>query len=378
LLHPRALLGILTLPVVRRSLLLLVAILLAGTLAFHLLEGWPLLTSLYFTAATITTVGYGDLTPTTTTGRALSVLLMFSGIGLASYTLADLARLTLRGELSMALREDTLRRRVQRAEDHLIVCGYGRTGRRVARLATEQYRFEVVVIDRDERAYEAAVGHGLPAIHGDATREETLREANIDRARALIVATGDDRTNVFVTLLAKNLNPDLHVTATAHSREGARLLKRAGADEVVFIHDCASKHIVRAALAPLQLRITVRHTVDEIRDVMSIIIGHGGVVQGVEYYTPPLRTPIRRDVLITDMREVLRFVERLERDPDLRRALERVYELSENVHSYYVIVHNEEERKRILRELDRRDYLVGVDLTIDEILREIERLREEG
>jgi len=287
----RSMLRALWTPVVRRALLILAVILLAGTVAFHLLERWPLLTALYFTAATITTVGYGDVTPATGAGRALSVVLMFSGIGLASYVLADLAQLLLHGELSMAIREDELRRRVQRARGHLIVCGYGRTGRRVARLATERYRFEVVVIDRDREACESAIARGLPAIQGDATQEETLREANVERARALVVCTGDDRTNVFVTLLARNLNPDLHVTAVAHTREGERLLRRAGADEVVFIHDCASRHIVRAALSPLQLRITVRHTVDEIRDVMSIIVGYGGVVQCVEYYTPPLRTP---------------------------------------------------------------------------------------
>ncbi len=374
----RSVLRALWMPVVRRALLILVLILLAGTVAFHLLERWPILTALYFTAATITTVGYGDVTPATGAGRALSVVLMFSGIGLASYVLADLAQLLLHGEFSMAIREDELRRRVQRARDHLIVCGYGRTGRRVARLATERYRFEVVVIDRDREACESAIVRGLPAIQGDATQEETLREANVERARALVVCTGDDRTNVFVTLLARNLNPNLHVTAVAHTREGERLLRRAGADEVVFIHDCASRHIVRAALSPLQLRITVRHTVDEIRDVMSIIVGYGGVVQCVEYYTPPLRTPIRREVLITDMREVLRFVERLERKPSFRRALERVYAISENVHSYCVVVHDEKERDRILRELDRRGYLIGVDLSVDEILEEIERIRGSG
>ncbi|WP_168168756.1 3H domain-containing protein [Methanopyrus sp. SNP6] len=116
---------------------------------------------------------------------------------------------------------------------------------------------------------------------------------------------------------------------------------------------------------------------DEISDVMWIIIGNGGVVQCVEYYTPPLKSPIRRDVVISSMDEVMKFIKSLEKYPERKRTLEDLYKVSENVHTYYVIVHNEEERERILRELDRRGYLVGVDLTTDEIFKEIERLRGE-
>lgn len=368
---------LLRIPAVRRSLVVLSSILLTSTVIFHFLEGWPLLTCLYFTAATITTVGYGDVVPTTEAGRLLSVIVMFSGIGVASYALGDIIQLVFRGELSLAIKEDVLRKRIKEVENHIIVCGFGRTGSRVARLLSERYKFDVVVVDKDEEAYERAVYQGFPAVLGDATREDTLQEANVESARGMVVATGDDRTNVFVTLLAKNFRRDLHVVAVANSREGAKMMERAGADEVLFLYDCASRHIVRAALSPTMFRVTVRHSVDEISDVMWIIIGNGGVVQCVEYYTPPLKSPIRRDVVISSMDEVMRFVKSLEKYPERKRTLEDLYRVSENVHTYYVIVHNEEERERILRELDRRGYLVGVDLTIDEILQEIERLRGE-
>ncbi|WP_456481624.1 NAD-binding protein [Methanopyrus sp.] len=371
---PRILLRI---PAVRRSLIALMSIILASVIAFHFLEGWSLLTSLYFTAATITTVGYGDVVPTTEAGRLLSVIVMFSGIGVASYALGDIIQLVLRGELSLAIREDVLRKRVEEAENHIIVCGFGRTGSRVAELLSERYKFDVVVVDEDEEAYERAVYRGFPAVLGDATKESTLREANIENARGVVVTTGDDRTNVFVTLLAKNFRSDLHVVAVANSREGAKMMERAGADEVLFLYDCASRHIVRATLSPTMLKVTVRHSVDEISDVMWIIIGNGGVVQRVEYYTPPLKSPIRRDVVVSSMDEVMRFVKSLERDPERKRTLEDLYKVSEDVHTYYVIVHDEEERERIISELDRRGYLVGVDLTIDEILDKIEELRGE-
>ncbi len=348
------------------------AVTLFGTITFHIVEGWSYITSLYFTVATMTTVGYGDVCPKTVPGRVLAMILMFTGVGLASYALTSFVTDVIRGDVTMAIKESKLKRRLAKVENHVVVCGYGRTGQRVVKELVDKYDFEVVVIDIDEKAYREAIMDGHPAVHGDATEEDTLREARVHKARAMVVCTGDDRTNVFITLLADSINPDLWITSVAETVDGVKLLRKAGADCSLFIYGCVAKHVARCSVSPLAFKVTVEHTVDDIPDVMWAILSNGGIIEYVEYYTPPLRNPIRRNVHIKSYDTVMRFWKELEKNPEKKKALEMIYKIGRNVHSYGIICHDEEQMEKIIEELEELEVLVGVDMKPDEILEYIE------
>ncbi len=361
-------------PVLRRALLAFSLLITWGTLTFHFTEGWSWLDSLYFTIATITTVGYGDITPVTPVGRMMAIALMVAGIGVASYVITSFVAVVFRGDIGMAIRESQLRKRLREVSNHMVVCGYGRTGSRVAKVLRNRYGFDVIIVEKDKQNYRKSILDGFPTVLGDASVEDVLLKAKVNEARGVVVTTGNDKTNVFITLLVKSINPNAWVTAAAESEDGMKMLKRAGADRVIFIYECAAEHVSKSAVASLSFKVTVRHTVDEILDVMWIIISNEGVIQYVEYYTPPLTAPIRREINICNIDQVVRFQKKLKEDPEKKKALERIYEVSNGVHSYGVVVHDDEERERIVQELKREGFLVGVDLTPREI---VEMLLEE-
>ncbi|MBC7109913.1 MAG: potassium channel protein [Archaeoglobi archaeon] len=209
---------------VRRRLLhvflLLFSVILMGTLGYHLLEGWPLFDSLYMTVITITTTGYGEIREMGVSGRVLSMLLMFFGIGIFLYTI---------NIFMIFLWESTPRRwekMIGEMKNHLILCGYGDMGREIAR---ELPKDITVVIEMDINKVELAREDGFLSIHGDATEESILERAGVRRARALICCMNDS-ANAFTTLTAKELNPSLKSIAVLRTPKTERKMIRAGVD----------------------------------------------------------------------------------------------------------------------------------------------------
>ena len=189
---------------------------------------------LYFTIVSLTTVGYGDITPVTDQARLVNALVMtpirvflwvlFLG---TAYELT-LLRLRLQEERQMKDLHDRL-------SDHVIVCGYGVKGRAIVDelLAHGQPRDQIVAIDETDEAVAMATKHGLVALHGDASREALLRAANIDAAHAVLVAPNRDDASVLICLTVRSLAPDVHLVASAREEENIKLLYGAGADLVV-------------------------------------------------------------------------------------------------------------------------------------------------
>lgn len=216
-----------------RALLLIVAVACGGTLGYSLLEGWGVLDALYMTIITMTTVGYGETRPLSDAGRWFTISLIITSIGLAGYSVSTLAAFIVEGEFYRIIRERRMDQRIANLSDHLILCGAGRTGHYIAE---EFYRTHTpfVVIEYDDDVLEAARQIGdFPYLKADATQDETLRLAGIERARGLVAALGEDKDNVFIVLSARALNPRLRVIARVSDEANASKLIKAGADEVV-------------------------------------------------------------------------------------------------------------------------------------------------
>lgn len=203
-----------------------------GTVGFHLIEGWPILDSLYAATQTVTTVGYGDIAPTTTNGRIFATIFMFVGVGVVLFALTSTVQSIVQSELIFAFGQRRRLRRMSKLRNHYVICGAGRVGSHLVH--TLQASAEAfVVIERDPQKVAELADRGVIVLVRDATSEDSLREAGIEHARGLAACLPDDADNVYVVLTARDLNPHLHIVARAAAEQAEAKLIRAGANRVV-------------------------------------------------------------------------------------------------------------------------------------------------
>ena len=165
-------------------------------------------------------------------GQVFTVILIFSGVGTAFYSATLLATIIVEGGLHRRFEQRRINRMLHDIRDHFILCGFGRIGSIVARELDEQGT-PFVIIERSPDRLRPALERGWLAIQDDASREDVLRQAGIERARGLITAVGTDAENVYAVLTARGLRPDLFIVGRAESEDAMRKLTRAGADRVI-------------------------------------------------------------------------------------------------------------------------------------------------
>ena len=231
-----------------RSLLALAVLVGMATAGYMLIEGWSLLDAAYMTVVTFTTVGYEEVHPLSSTGRVFTMFLMVAGVGVMLYILTSVMHLIVAQEvLRNLVRRRRMRARMAKLNGHFIVCGFGRVGKAVA-LTLQEQSAELIVIDKDPDALAEAGERGMLWVHGDSAQDDNLLAAHIKDARGLVAATGDDSQNVYVSLTARGLNPDLYIVARASSPGAEQKLRKAGADEVVLPHVIGGKEMALSAL----------------------------------------------------------------------------------------------------------------------------------
>jgi voltage-gated potassium channel len=205
---------------------------LGGTVAFHLLEGWSILDSLYVTAQTVTTVGFGDLSPKTQWGRAFATVFMMVGVGIVLYALTSTVQSIVQSELLATLGRRRRSRDMSKLRNHFIICGAGRVGSHLIRNLQGTHDTFIVIENNTEKVAQL-MDAGLAVLVRDATLEESLRDAGVEHARGLAACLADDADNVYVVLTARGLNPNIHIVARAAEEQAESKLIRAGASRVV-------------------------------------------------------------------------------------------------------------------------------------------------
>jgi voltage-gated potassium channel len=236
-----------------RGLLVAVALLLSifagGTIGYAVIEGWSPWDAFYMTVITVTTVGYREVHELSRTGEIFTVFLALGGVGTAFYTFTQLMALVVEGGMASHFRRLRRARMINTIRDHFIVCGFGRIGSIVAR-EFKQQDVPFVVIEHDPKRFQDAVESGFLAIDDDASQEEVLKRAGIERARGLIAAVGTDAENVYTVLSARVLRPDLFIIGRAESGDSSRKLLRAGADRVISPYRIGAIQIAQTAIRP--------------------------------------------------------------------------------------------------------------------------------
>lgn len=219
----------------RRILFALLAIIVAmasGAIGFHLIEGWPLLDSLYAAAQTVTTVGYGDVTPATPAGRLFATIFMLASVGVVLYALTATVHAIVQSEMVATFGARRQSRKMSKLRNHYIICGAGRVGSHLVRSLLNSHEL-FVVIERDPQKVAELTELGAIVLVRDATLEETMHEAGVQFARGLAACLPDDADNVYVVLTARDLNQNLHIVARAAEEQAEAKLIRAGANRVV-------------------------------------------------------------------------------------------------------------------------------------------------
>jgi voltage-gated potassium channel len=232
--------------------LLLVPILLVvvGTLGYEAIEeDYTLFDALYMTIITLSTIGYAEVHPLSTAGRVFTIFLILGGVFTFFYAATEVIRTIVGGEVQDILGRQRMERSLAELHKHLIVCGFGRMGRLVCQEFAAQ-RLPFVVIERQAELLEKFdVPYGVP-LHGDATADEVLKRAGIDRARALVTVVASDADNLYITMSARLLNERLLIVARAADVGSENKLLRAGASRVVSPYQIGGSRVAQAVLRP--------------------------------------------------------------------------------------------------------------------------------
>lgn len=237
----------------RRRLALIVAAMVltlaGGTAGFVFIEHYPVFDAFYMTLTTVTTVGYGEIHTLSRAGRIFNSFLILFGVIIMLLAIGAMTQTVIELELNQFFGKRRIKNMIEKLEGHIILCGYGRVGRGAAEELT-QAGAKFVVVDRDEERVERAMKSGILAVLADASRDETLRDVGIDRARGLIATLSSDADNLFVILSAKSLNPKLFLSARVAEEESEQKLRRAGADFVFAPYNSTGHRMAQALLKP--------------------------------------------------------------------------------------------------------------------------------
>ena len=215
-----------------RATAMVLGLFVAGAAGYRVVEGVPWWDAFYMTVITITTVGFGHVFPLSPAGQVLTVALLGAGIGVFLFLASEVGRSIMEGELQRYLGHVRRVRMIERMSGHDVVCGYGRMGRAAVDALRRAGRPVVVVEARSGLTGDLAEG-GCPVVTGDATREASLRAANVEHASGLVCCLADDANNLYTVLTARSLNPDLVIVARAAGDGAEQRILQAGADEVV-------------------------------------------------------------------------------------------------------------------------------------------------
>lgn len=229
------------------ALVVFATIILLGTAGYRWIESWSLVDSFYMAVITISTVGFGEVSPLSPQGEAFTIVLIVLGVGTITYAITSLTDVLIAGELRGLLRSRRMKHLIDKLAGHYVVCGYGEMGRQICRELARS-GCSMVVVDIDPRAVQLASQNGVLAVEGDAGMDSVLQECGIARAAGLVVATDDDATNLLVVLTARGLNATFPIIARANLEQVVGKLLRAGANRALFPQSLAGRRMAEMLL----------------------------------------------------------------------------------------------------------------------------------
>lgn len=233
----------------RLAVIALSIVVATGTAGFHFLEGWSWFDGFYMTLTTMTTIGYGEIHPLSHAGRFFNSGLIVASVLATGFTIATISQSLLEFEFGKAFGRRRMEREIAKLSGHYIICGAGRVGRTVTRALRARGR-SCVIIEKDAARARWPEDEKIPVIVGNASSEENLSRAHIDRALGLVAAVSSDPENLYIVLTARGMRPDLKIIARASEEEATSKLLRAGASQVLSPYFFIGNRIAQLLLRP--------------------------------------------------------------------------------------------------------------------------------
>lgn len=271
-----------------------------GTVGFSLIEKWSLFDSLYMTVITIFTVGYEEIRPLSIPGRIFTIIIIFSGAGTVFYLGASVIEGFIENQLVKGKR--IMEKRIQKLQNHYIICGYGRMGNVISKdLAAQSIPF--IIMENNPNKIAAIEEEGYIYLNGDVTDDKFLRKAGVENAKGLVTVLSSDADNVFVTLTARSLNPNIFIVASSNIRGTVPKLLRAGANKVINPFLTAGKHMSQLLLKPIVVDFIEVVSQEESLDLRmeEVNILEGSSLSGVKLKDSQLRT--RLNIIIVAIKK---------------------------------------------------------------------------
>lgn len=253
------------------TLYCLIATTIIGIFGYMLIEGYSFVNALYMTVITIATVGFAEVEPLSIAGKIFTIFIIFAGLGIFTFFLTQLSKYFLDGDFHRYLTYYKMIKEINKLDQHIIICGYGRNGREAARILTRG-KIKIVVIETDLAKVEDAGNEIKFVLHADATRDEALLDAGILQADTIITTLPDDAQNVFVVVSAKALNPKIKIISRANINSSIKKLKSAGADNVIMPDKIGGAHMAMLVTNP---------DIEELIDIMSTHSGEDFLIQEI-------------------------------------------------------------------------------------------------
>jgi voltage-gated potassium channel len=265
-------------------------IMVGGTIGYVVIEGWPAWDAFYMTIITLTTVGYREVHPMSRAGEVFTAILLVVGVGTMLYSFTLIGARVIEGTLQQHWERRRIDRMLHALHDHFIVCGHGRIGS----IIVDEFRRQHVphvIVERDPARVRALLDSGHLAIEGDASSEDVLTRAGVDRARGLIAALSTDAENVYTILSARLMNRGLYIIGRAESDESGRKIKQAGADRVMSPYQIGGLHMAQLALRPTVVEFVQLATSSEFMELSmeQVEVRPGGPLAGATIIGSNLR-----------------------------------------------------------------------------------------
>ncbi|MBQ6512657.1 NAD-binding protein [Methanobrevibacter sp.] len=351
---------------VTNGIILILALFIYGIVGSYLIMGLNLIDSIYYAVITMATVGYGDYTPHTGIQKIFATTLALGGVALLAYVF-NIILTNFQEKMSEYSKGAMKMRAIENMDDYYILCGYGRVGKVVFEELTRRNQ-NIILFEKDEEILESIEENdSVVVIHKDATEDDLISKLAGEKCRSVIISTGDDVTNLFIVLSIRESNPDAWIVSRASKEENYSRLRKAGADKIVSPELIGGKDLYYESTRPHILKITVRHTVDEIYDEFKIISKYGCTLENIQYHIPGIETPLTRKINTMDIKDGKQFRDYLEKNVEQKEAIENLYSLVNNTHSHIISGPDRATFIKLVDELKKHEEILGINLSKKEV-----------
>lgn len=348
------------------GLTLIIILFIYGIIGSYFIMGFDIVDSIYYSITTMATVGYGDLTPKTGVEKIFASTLALGGVAIFAYVF-NVMLTTLQERVSEYSKGAKKLKAIKEMDGYYILCGYGRVGKVVFK-ELKQRNQNVIIIEKDEdNCEDIEESKSVVVLNEDATENDLIAKLAGEKCQSVIISTGSDVDNLFIVLTIRETNPDAWIVSRCSKSENISRLKKAGADKIVSPEIIGGKDLYFESARPHLLRLTVRHSTDELYDEFEIISKHGCTMENIDYHIPGIETPLSRRIGTMDLKEGKKYVEYLNTNPDQKEALDNLYKSVKNIHSHVISGPDRHTFEELIEELEKSEEIIGKNLSNKQI-----------